>query len=115
MKKIFRNPICQWLFGIIPPQIGIGLADYFSTKSRQAAGNHQLETFLGEENEWLLIYSKEMLQKEHFDYFLFGHRHIVLDIPIGERSTFINLGDWMIHFTYAEFDGNTCKIKYFEK
>lgn len=50
-----------------------------------------------------------MLQKEHFDYFLFGHRHIVLDKPIAENTTFINLGDWIIHFTYAEFDGTVVR------
>src|SRR5256885_2459419 len=62
LKKIFRNPFCQWLFGILPPYIGMGLADYFSRKSRAAAGGSE-EHFLGEENEWLIIYSKEIAAK----------------------------------------------------
>ncbi|UEG50972.1 UDP-2,3-diacylglucosamine diphosphatase [Ferruginibacter lapsinanis] len=113
LKKIFRNPLCQWLFGIIPPQIGIGLADYFSTKSRQAAGNHQLETFLGEENEWLLIYSKEMLQKEHFDYFIFGHRHLPIDFVLNEKSRYINLGEWINYESYAVLDEDNIELKYY--
>ncbi|HZH01762.1 MAG TPA: UDP-2,3-diacylglucosamine diphosphatase, partial [Flavisolibacter sp.] len=61
LKKVFRNPVCQWLFGIIPSSIGIGTADYFSQKSRAATG-HTVEVFLGEEKEWLITYSKEVLQ-----------------------------------------------------
>ncbi|MEY2917032.1 MAG: hypothetical protein RIS73_746, partial [Bacteroidota bacterium] len=51
IKKIFRNKICQWMFGILPPQIGIGLANYFSRKSRAQTGNTD-EIFLGEDKEW---------------------------------------------------------------
>ena len=112
MKRIFKSRLAQILYGFLHPYIAFKIARYFSYNSRRM---NEEEKFMGEDKEWQIIFAKEVLQKEHFDYFLFGHRHIVLDIPIGERSTFINLGDWMIHFTYAEFDGNTCKIKYFEK
>src|SRR5207302_5892989 len=66
MKKIFRNKFCHWLFGILPPYFGIGIARYFSNKSRDATGEN-VEKFLGEENEWLITYCKEVLQKEYFD------------------------------------------------
>lgn len=112
MKRVFKSRLAQILYGSLHPYIAFKVARYFSYNSRRM---NEEEKFMGEDKEWQIIFAKEVLQKEHFDYFLFGHRHIVLDIPIGERSTFINLGDWMIHFTYAEFDGNTCKIKYFEK
>ena len=62
IKKIFRNKICQWLFGALHPTWGMGLANYFSRKSRAATGSSD-ERFLGEENEWLIAYCKEMLQK----------------------------------------------------
>ncbi|MNT87780.1 hypothetical protein D3C72_2282360 [compost metagenome] len=62
-----------------------------------------------------MIYSKEILQKEHFDYFIYGHRHLPLDIQLSETSRYINLGEW-IHFnTYAVFDGENVELKYFEK
>jgi UDP-2,3-diacylglucosamine hydrolase len=71
--------------------------------------------FLGEDKEWQMLYAKEVLKKEHFDYFLFGHRHIAIQIPIGENSSFINLGDWIVFNSYAVFDGSTCTLKYYEK
>ena len=61
--------------------------------------------FLGEENEWLAVYSKEILLKEHFDYFVFGHRHLPLDLKVGDNSRYVNLGDWINYFSHAEFDG----------
>ena len=113
LKSIFRNSICQWLFGFAHPSIGIGVANYFSKKSRAKTGNSD-EIFLGEGKEWLIIYCKEVLQKEHFDYFIFGHRHLPLTIQLNEKSQYINLGDWIRNFTYAEFDGNTLELKKWE-
>ena len=113
LKKIFRNPLCQWLFGVVPPAIGMGIANYFSQKSRTAAGSEP-EYFLGEEKEWLLIYSREILSKEHFDYFIFGHRHLPIDFQLSASSRYINLGEWMQSFSYAVFDGNTVELKFYE-
>jgi UDP-2,3-diacylglucosamine hydrolase len=110
IKKIFRNKFCQWLFGVLPPAIGVGLADYFSRKSRAVTGQID-EQFLGEEKEWLIIYSKEILQKRHFDYFIFGHRHLPIDFLLNNNSRYINLGDWIRYYTYAEFDGEILILK----
>ncbi len=104
LKKIFRNPLCQWLFGILPPAIGIGLADYFSRKSREATGQHE-QQFLGEKDEWLITYCREQLQKKHYDYLVFGHRHLPIDFALTPQSRYVNLGDWINYFTYAVFDG----------
>lgn len=112
IKKIFRNPACQWLFGILPPYLGIGLANYFSRKSRAKTGLVD-EVFLGEENEWLIIYSKEVLQKQHYDYFIFGHRHLPIDVKLKSNSRYINLGEWIKYFSYAEFDGEELYLKYY--
>jgi len=111
LKKIFRNPICHWLFGILPPAIGIGLANYSSRKSRESVGESE-QQFLGEDNEWLITYCKEVLQTKHYDYLVFGHRHLPMDIKMG-NSHYLNLGDWIRHFTYVEFDGETASLKYF--
>jgi UDP-2,3-diacylglucosamine hydrolase len=90
------------------PDVGIALANYFSRKSRAKTGNADA-VFLGEENEWLICYSKEILQKKHYDYLIFGHRHFPLDLKIG-NSHYINLGDWIHNFTYASFDGEKMEI-----
>lgn len=113
IKKIFRNKICQWLFGILPPAIGIGIANYFSNKSRSREDSN-IEVFLGEQDEWLLIYSKEVLLKEHFDYFIFGHRHLPIDFTLNENSRYINLGEWINYNSYAVFDGTNLELKYYK-
>jgi len=110
LKKIFRNPLCQWMFGIVPPAIGMGIANYFSRKSR-AIATKEPERFLGEENEWLLIYSKELLQKTFFDYLIFGHRHLPIDFTINGKSRYINLGEWINYSSYAVFNGETLELK----
>lgn len=104
LKKVFANPLCIWLFKWIHPDLGIGLANFWSSRSRKA--NHRRdEIYLGDDREWLLGYCRSVLKTEHFDYFIFGHRHLVLDKPLAENSRYINLGDWFSHPHYAVWDG----------
>ncbi|MBL7760127.1 MAG: UDP-2,3-diacylglucosamine diphosphatase [Sediminibacterium sp.] len=112
IKKIFRNPVCKWLFGKLHPDWGIALANYFSRKSREKTGTADAH-FLGEDQEWLIVYSKELIQKEPYDFLVFGHRHYPIDFRLSEKSRYINLGDWISNFTYAEFDGNDVKLLQF--
>jgi len=112
LKKIFRNPVCQWLFGILPPLFGMGLANYLSRRSRAQTGASE-EIFLGEDKEWLIIYCKEALKKKNFDFFVFGHRHLAIDFRLNDRSRYINLGDWIHYYTYAVFDGNELQLRSF--
>jgi UDP-2,3-diacylglucosamine hydrolase len=109
LKKIFRNPLCNWLFGQLHPSIGMGLANYFSQKSKERTGTSEA-FFMGEDKEWLLIYCQEMLAKQHFDFFVFGHRHLPIDYKLSETSRYINIGDWITNFTYASFDGNDVQL-----
>lgn len=109
IKKVFTNKICQWLFHWIHPDLGIGLANYFSKKSRDAE-QHDEVTFLGEDREWLVIHSKEMLEKEHFDFFVYGHRHYPIKYKLTD-SVYINLGDWLNNNTFGEFDGDEFLLK----
>lgn len=110
LKKVFRNPFCQWLFGILPPAIGMGLADFFSRKSREATGKSE-EHFMGADKEWLISYCRQMMREAHYDYFIFGHRHLPIDFRLSETSRYINLGDWIQYFTYAVFDGQHLQLK----
>ena len=114
LKRIFRNRLCQIGFSLIPSRWGMGLANYFSKKSRHANAETDRK-FLGEENEWLVQYCREILEQEHFDYFIFGHRHLPLDINLGNGSRYVNLGDWIRYFTYAEFDGKELRLVSDEK
>ena len=110
IKKVFANPLLQWMFGWIHPNIGIGIADFWSSRSRMANKGED-QKFLGEENEWLAIYCKDVLKKEHYDYFIFGHRHLPMDIKVGENSRYVNLGEWVNYSSYAVFDGKELHLK----
>ena len=70
-----------------------------------------LEVWLGEEKEWLVTHSRAQLQRKHFDFLVYGHRHIPADIKLGPRSRYINLGDWIHYCTYAVFDGSDVQLK----
>ncbi len=111
LKKIFTNSFFQWCFHWLHPDVGIGIAQYFSNLSSSKT-RHKDAIFLGEQNEWLAQYVKKKRQTIKADYFVFGHRHLPLEIKIGD-SWYINLGDWISHFTYAEFDGTEMKLKSF--
>ncbi|HEX6915538.1 MAG TPA: UDP-2,3-diacylglucosamine diphosphatase [Chitinophagaceae bacterium] len=113
LKKLFRNPVCQFLFGALHPTIGISIANYFSRKSRAKTGSAD-EHFLGADQEWLMVYSREVLAREHFDYFIFGHRHLPIDYQLNNNSRYVNLGDWIRNFTYAAFDGTDLQLKKWE-
>jgi UDP-2,3-diacylglucosamine hydrolase len=111
IKKIFRSPVSKFIFGILPPRIGMSIAQYFSMSSRAVTGNTD-EQFLGESNEWLVLYCRDVLKHTHYDYFIFGHRHLPIDFSLNETSRYINLGDWIRYDSYAEFDGNQLSLKY---
>ncbi len=113
MKKVFTNPFSKWLFRWLHPDIGVRLAKHLSVKNKLISGNDDV-VFLGEDKEWLVQYSKLKLQSKHYDFFVFGHRHLPMEIKIAENSSYINLGDWIGYFTYGVFDGNTFQIQKFE-
>lgn len=112
IKKVFANKLAQWLFARVHPNTGIGLMKFFSRRSRIATGTSD-DVYLGDDKEWLMIFSREVLQKEHYDYFIFGHRHMPLDKQLSDKSRYINLGEWINHFTYAEYDGAELSLKKF--
>ncbi len=114
IKKIFRNPVSIKLFGFLHPYLGAGLAKYLSRKSRISKGDNDKQ-YLGDDKEFIPIFCKETLVKEHFDYFICGHRHFPIDLKLSETSRYINLGEWVNDFTYAEFDGTNLELKTFKE
>lgn len=114
LKMIFRNKFCRFLFRWLHPDIGIGIAGFWSKRSRYVSAGGKIEEWKGNEKEWLVLHSRSLLEKEHFDYFIYGHRHLPRDIQLNEKSHYINLGDWLTCFTYAEFDGEKLEIKYYK-
>ena len=110
MKKVFTNPVAKFFFKWLHPDLGVRLAKYLSVKNKLISGDEDVQ-FLGEDKEWLVQYCKRKLESKHYDFFLFGHRHLPMDIQLNEQSKYINTGDWIVHFTYAVFDGTTLALK----
>ncbi|OFX66936.1 MAG: UDP-2,3-diacylglucosamine hydrolase [Bacteroidetes bacterium GWE2_29_8] len=110
IKAIFRSKICQFLFGIIHPNIGISLGNYWSGKSRLANG-YKDELLRDENKEFLISFSKQYLKNRNIDYFIFGHRHLPLDINLNGKSRYINTGEWIYNKSYAIFDGENLQLK----
>jgi UDP-2,3-diacylglucosamine hydrolase len=113
LKKFFRSRLCQWLFERIHPNLGVGVANKWSQHSRIVQGHNQVRQNV--EQEWLVAFSREQLKLKYYDYLIFGHRHLPLDIQLDDNSRYINLGEWVNYFSYAVFDGQKLELKYFEK
>ena len=114
LKKFLEIPFAN---GCLEHYIQLGVLDLPITlveKVEQKTGSSDAQ-FLGPDNEWLIIFCKETLAKEHFDYFIFGHRHYPIDFELTPNSRYINLGDWINYFTYAVFDGKTIQLKKWEQ
>ncbi|TVR87724.1 MAG: UDP-2,3-diacylglucosamine diphosphatase [Saprospirales bacterium] len=113
LKKVFRNRLCQWLFARLHPNFGITLANFWSGKSR---AHSKRDEFLGADREWLVQYCERKLTEDPtINYFVFGHRHLPIQHTLENgKSVYINLGDWIHHFTYAVFDGEKMELKKFE-
>jgi UDP-2,3-diacylglucosamine hydrolase len=112
LKNFFNSGVCQWLFARIHPNLGISIANYWSRQSR--ISNMKLEEkFTGEENEFLLTYCRELEKTDHHDFYVFGHRHLPLDLAVSSSSRYINLGEWVHFYTYAEYDGTVVTLKKF--
>jgi len=112
LKKVFRSKLSQWLFARLHPNFGVGIANYWSRKSRIAGETNEVRKSL--EKEWLVTYSQEVLTHKFYDYLIFGHRHLPLDIQLNEKSRYINLGEWVNYNSYAVFDGEELTLRYFE-
>ena len=113
LKKVFRNKLCQWLFARLHPNFAIWLANRSSDISRMKHEEKEIN-YMGDDKERLLQYVKQQLPKEHFDYFILGHRHLPMDIKLAVNSRYINTGDWIRNYSYVEFDGKKVELKKFE-
>lgn len=113
LKRIFRSKLCQGAFRLLHPDLGISLAHFWSQDSRSRNTKKGEDEFKGKD-EWLLQYCKEMEVQQHHDFYVFGHRHLPLNLKVNTDSRYINLGEWLHYFTYGEFDGEEFKLLQFD-
>ncbi|HBS87118.1 MAG: UDP-2,3-diacylglucosamine hydrolase [Bacteroidetes bacterium GWF2_38_335] len=112
LKWIFKGKFFQWLFHRFHPNFGITIAHSWSRKSRYSKPDPMKEKIVHEE-EWLVMYSRTVLKTQSVDYFVFGHRHIPMQYKLDEKSTMINLGDWINNFSYGIWDGEKFHLEKF--
>ena len=112
LKWFFNSKTCQWLFARLHPNLGMSIAKYWSRRSRINNMNRE-EKFKGEENEYLFVWCREQEQTVHHDFYIFGHRHLSLDLKVGPNSRYINIGEWVHHTTYGVYDGTSAELKTF--
>jgi len=112
LMKMTRNKVLQWLYACLHPNFSTSLAQRISRRTRYAKGITL--KFLGPEKEDLIQFARQKLKTEHFDYFIFGHRHIPLEYSLNENSKLILVGDWIVNFTYAVFDGEKVLLKRYQ-
>lgn len=108
LRGIFNNRFCQWLFSGLPTRWSMFFGLSWAKKSMQKHLATGVESYLGEDKEHLVVYAKDYL-KTHptINYFIFGHRHIELDLMLSSSSRVLIIGDWISHFTFAVFDGKS--------
>lgn len=112
LKRFFNSGFCQWAFARLHPNLGIGLGNYWSRKSR-ISNMKADEKFISKEKELLWVYCMEQEKLQHHDFYIFGHRHLPLNLSVGSASRYINLGEWVHFNTYAVYDGKTIELKTF--
>ena len=111
LKKIFKSRVLQWFYARLHPNFAVTVAQKWSKNSR--LGKKEITDSFDATNEGMFQYAASVLEKEHFDYFVFGHRHQLANILINESSRFILLGDWIKTFSYGVFDGTDFELKIF--
>lgn len=111
LYRVFHNRFLQRCFRWIHPDVGIWLAQKWSAHSRLGNGKIEADSFRGEEQEEIVRFCRQTLQHDHFDYFIFGHRHLPADLPLSGNSRYLNTGDWVSWFSYVVFDGETATLK----
>ncbi|MCK5824604.1 MAG: UDP-2,3-diacylglucosamine diphosphatase [Ichthyobacteriaceae bacterium] len=113
LKKVFTNPLAQWLFARFHPNFALGLANYFSRKSRLANGEAD-QTYNGDDSERLYQYTIDMEKEADVDYFVFGHRHLAMikELPLGAK--YVNTGEWVSKKSYAVFADGDIELKNFK-
>ena len=109
LRKVFHNKAFQWIFKRFHPNVSFAIANLWSKSSRNSKPSNP--TFLGVEHEWLVAYCEMKQKRAPHDFFVFGHRHLPLNIDLNAQSKYINLGDWIKYYTYGVFDGEFMELK----
>lgn len=106
LRSVFHNRLCQTLFASIHPRWGVAFGLEWARRSRLKREDGKEPAYMGEDREELIVFAKDYL-KTHPDinFFIFGHRHIELDLMLSRQTRLLILGDWISQFSYVIYDG----------
>ena len=111
LRKVFRSRFNQRLFALLPPSWTFPIALRWSDSNKVKHARQDTLRYLGDDREGIVLYCKERLEKEHFDYCVFGHRHTPLTMPLTQDCIYVNTGDWMLNRNYAVYrPGSTLEL-----
>lgn len=113
LRRIFHSRFLQFFFSRLHPNFTFALGQNWSKHSRYSKG--LVEPYLGQEREYNILFAKDYLKEHAIDFFIFGHRHIPMDISLNRSSRLINLGEWILAYTFAVFDGKEMSLQSFHK
>lgn len=114
LKPIFTNPFLQFLFRWLHPDIGIAFAHRWARHTRASKSGKPHEFFHSDDMEWIFQYCREVEQSSHHDFYIFGHRHLLLDMTVSPASRYINIGEWLFTRSYGTYDGKEFELHLFE-
>jgi UDP-2,3-diacylglucosamine hydrolase len=113
MNRFFRNRFCQRLYAAVHPRWTVSFAHAWSRHSR--LNGDDFPQFMGEDKEHLVRFARQELQRHpDINYFVFGHRHIMLDLMLSRSARILILGDWVSYFSYAVMEGEDVWLEQFE-
>lgn len=107
VRRFFRSRVCQRLFALLPPGLTFPIARRWSDSNKRRHEREDCQRYLGDDREGIVIYCKERLLEEHFDYCVFAHRHTPVMRELRSGTIYVNTGDWLTHRSYAVFDPAT--------
>lgn len=113
LRAIFHSKVCRLAYAAIHPRWTVGFAQWWSNHNRE---NDEMPDYFGEDKEHLVLYAKNHLKvAPNINYFVFGHRHIMLDLMLSASSRIVILGDWIKFFSYGVYDGDKFSLEIFEE
>lgn len=116
LRAVFHNALCQRLFAALHPRWGVAFGLEWAKHSRMKRVDGKEPEYMGEEKEELIIFAKDYLKTHpNINFFIFGHRHIELDLMLARESRVVILGDWISQFNYAVFDGEHLLLEEYEE
>jgi len=112
LRKIFTSKVCQWVFARLHPNFALTLAHMWSKSSRKSG---EETNFISNEKEILFGYCQKQQKLNPVDYYVFGHRHLPLELKLDDKAKYVNTGDWLQHNTYAVLESGNLNLKVYNK